>query len=761
MIRLIFFELQKVWRRRSFWGILALLVFLNLFLLWFLNRPAEEEPPLSAYKAVCQDISAMTEAEKLDYLTGLKERLDGVALVEEVQTLQGWGSEMGTIMADQLLEQNPGVYEEYSTLYMEGDYLTYTASLAQELALLEELYTEITAVANYDNYLSSVQENSVQLSGISIFQSAESENSFSSRNIEKSAADHAGLTSDAIRWYPSKGLTLALESQATDLLLLLSVFLFVAQLITEEKRRGLFHITRATNRGITADMGARLLALLIHCGLVCLLLYGSNLLYGWAATGLGDLSAALQSIAPYLESSLPISLLAFLLLGLATKTGLLFCLGLVLTLFAIFASHSFVPPLAGLGFLGLNWLAYALIPSYSQFKALKHLSFFGLLRIERLYGAYLNLNLLGRPVSRLACGLAVLILFLLLGTSASLLLFRRGASLTFQRTRDLPRLPFHPHSSLFRHESYKLLAANRILLILLVFAVLIGWSDLKKTYTPSAKEQYYQSLMLSLEGRLTEEKEALLASEQARYDEALAQIEQIDSLVADGSISKDVGDNMKVQWYSQLAFYPYFQRIWVQYQRILETGGVFVYDTGYLYLFGAMDDSFFINLLLLSLCVSFAFSNVMSMEDSKGAWNLLAASRCGRAKLIGVKWLICALAAGGMTLLPWIFRWCAISTVYPMDQLLAGIQSIPQYQSFPIHIPILVFLLLAVLLQLAAVQAITAAVLLLSLWRKSDFQALFLALLLLAAPLVLAAMGLEITKWFSVWPVYSWTGIAF
>ena len=82
-----------------------------------------------------------------------------------------------------------------------------------------------------------------------------------------------------------------------------------------------------------------------------------------------------------------------------------------------------------------------------------------------------------------------------------------------------------------------MLIANRGLLILLAFVILLGWNALGKNYTPSAGEQYYQSMMLSLEGELTEEKEASIKAEQSRYDEAFAQIERIDQMVADGRIS--------------------------------------------------------------------------------------------------------------------------------------------------------------------------------------------------------------------------------
>lgn len=718
MTALIRYELQKIWTTKSFICLIMLILCLNVFLLWYLNEPSEYDPPLSAYRAVCRDISDMTESEKLDYITGLKEQ----AQADDISPV-------------------------------------YTDTVEQEQSLIDELYNEITAVTGYDDYLETVQENSVLLSGISIFKSETTNDSFSARNIKKSAADHSGLSSENIRWFPSKGIKIAVQNQVTDLLLILSVFLFVGQLVTAEKERGLFAITRASKRGMCIDMAAKLFALLIHCGAFCLLLYGSNLIYSECVVGLGDLSASLQSVPSYIDSSLPLSLAGFLGLGLLTKTAALFLLGLLLAAFAVYSSHNFVPQLAGIIFLGASRLLYALIPSYSGLNVFKYLSYFGLLNTEELYGNYINLNVFGFPVSRITCAAVVLSILILLGITAVLLLFCHGNHLTLTRTESILHFPFRPHGSLFRHESYKLLIMNRVLLILLVFVFLIARSYLGNTYVPSSGEQYYQNIMLSLEGELTGEKETLIASEKARYDEALAQIDRIDESIAEGNVDEETGERMKEQWYRELAFYSYFQRIEAQYDRISENGGVFIYETGWLYLFGKMNDCLLTDLLLISICAAFAFSNVMSMEDSKGIWELLSATRCGRKKIIICKCILCGLISTGITLLPWIFRYISLRQVYPMAEITAGIQSIPQYENSPLNIPVGGVLIIALFVQTAAVGLISSLILLLSKWRKNYFQTLFLSLLLFAVPLILAEMGLDIMKWFSVWVIYGWTGI--
>ena len=137
----------------------------------------------------------MTEVEKYEYVSQLKETIDGV-------------------------------------LYQNESYLNFTDTLWQEKEFIDMIYAEQQKVADYEKYLVSVQENADTLHGISIFETKEKE-SFAWRNIEKSAKDYAGLSSENICWWPSKAFSIALETIWTDLLLILSVFLFLGNMILE------------------------------------------------------------------------------------------------------------------------------------------------------------------------------------------------------------------------------------------------------------------------------------------------------------------------------------------------------------------------------------------------------------------------------------------------------------------------------------------------------------------------------------------------
>lgn len=755
MLKLIPYELLKVWRKRSFLILTGVLLLINIFMLWYATMPKEGEAPLSAYKALSSDLSVMEEEEKYSYIARMKENLDGVSTLSEILSLQARGDEMGASLANQLLAENPDMIEKYTQLYLNGGYLKYTDDLRTEKALIDEIYQEMTTVSGYDAYLAGIQNEAASLREISIFGSAAG-NGFSRHNIEKSAGDHAGASSENICFSPSKGIRTALERPDTDLLMILSVFLFIGSLITEEKEKGLFYITRATKNGVVNCIGAKLTALFLHVMAVCLLLYGANFIFTEITVGLCNFTAQLQSVAVYLESSLSVTLFQHVLLSLFTKGMVLFCLGTALTAVSICTSKSFLPQLVGVGWLGVNWAIYTAVPAYSGLNAVKYLSFFGMMKTEQLYGGYMNLNIAGNAVSRLSLSLLTVFVCCVGGVLASLLLFCKGKNLELRKNYQISVFPFRPHGDLLRHEAYKILVTNKALIILTAFAVLIGYRDLNKSFSPSVTEQYYAGVMASLQGGLTAEKEQLILTERARFEEAKSQIERIEQQHADGILNESTAEQMKLQWYGVLTFYPAFQRVEAQYAHVQATNGEFIYDTGYQYLFGFLDDSFIMDLLFLSLCVIFAFGNVMAMEEQKKSWYLLAATARGKRQIIEKKIAVCGAAAGVMVLLPWIFRFISISRAYPMGGLLSAVQNLPMYFTWGLKLPVLVFLILAAASQFIAVALAGAAVLLLSYKRKSYMQASFLSLLLLVVPLVLSVMGMDFAKWFSVYPIYSW-----
>lgn len=766
MCSLIKFELEKIWKRRDFAAAVSLLLLINLFLLWYTNLPDENTPPLSAYKAFQKEIDGMTEQEKGSYLESLREILDTMTFVQEILSFQQLSGDMKEYFLKQALESRPGVFEQNQESFQNGDYLIFTDSFYREIKLVDELCQEWAVVSAYGDYLDSIQESKNILNGVSIF-SGDNTDSFSSRNIAKSANDYKNLTDSKICWMPGKPFTLAMESIWTDLLLLLSAFLFVCKLIFQEKERKLYYVTRSTRRGIYPSISGKLAALFIHCIAITFLLYGTNLLFFRMTAGLGAMKgffqAPLQSVADYMGSSFSITAGQYILLSFFTKGVALFCISSVLTALCVLADNLFLP-LGTTGILcGAGWALYLFFPAGSKYSVLKYINPAGVMRTEHLYGQYLNFNLFGFPISRTTLSWLFLLVFSFLGIVLSAAFFGQGQRLTLREKANLKKPAFLLRSGLsagpWGHEFYKIMIASKALPVLVIFLLLTGYRELTREYNVSVKEQYYQDIMLGLEGELTQNKEDLVLAEKARFQEAFDNINHIDQMISDGKISEDAGENLKSQWYAVTAFYPSFQRIWQQYQNILETGGSFIYDTGYLYLFGAQHTDFAVNLLLLSLCTVFAFSNCGAMEYQSGAWRLINSSRQGKKRVWVRKAGICALTESVITLVPILTRAVNLSASFPMHGLYAPAKNIPYCSSFPQGLPLAFFLLLFVLAQILSLAVTALGVLLISEWRRDYIQTIFFAVVIFAAPLVLKLLGFAFAGWFSFYPLYSWTAL--
>ena len=753
MCRLIGYELQKIWCKRSFLFSLCVLLILNVFFLWYTNRGGERRPELSSYKMFQSDIAKMSEPEKKEYIEDLKQTIDSVSFVSSILAMQN--SEMGAVFAEQDMNEHPGMFEAYYDLYESEEYLHYTNSLELESAFINELYAEEYKVTAYDSYLKSVQETKNILGGISIF-GEQDKNSFSFRNVQKSAADYADLTTDGIRWNPSKAIVSTLESTWTDIFLILLVFLFIGSLITEEKQKGLFYITRSTKYGISHSIISKLSALLIHCLVFSAVFYYTNYLFFGFSAGWCDVTAKLQSLAPYMESNLSISILEYLILSVFTKGMVIFGAGAILTAVCVISENVVLPYFIGLVFWSISWSLYQFVSAVSKWSMAKHINLFGILRTENLYGAYLNLDFGGYPFSRVALSWIVIGIVVLSGISLSYAFFLKGKRLQIKRVTKHLSFRFRPHACLIRHESYKILIANHVLVILLVFCALIGYNEFSHAYTPSVQEQYYQDIMLQLEGQQTDEKKQLVESEMERYRQAFEEIDRIDAAVGSGELDEKTGEAMKAKWYGVTAFYPAFQRVERQHQFVSENGGNYIYDTGYLYLLGIMGDGVLNDFLLLTIGIILAFSHVVSMEYQNGAWSILCATEKGKLGIMTRKIVVCILATAIFMALPLICRFISVSAAFPIHGLLFSARSIPFYQDWASYIPAIGLILLKLILQMISGIILTIVMIVFSGWRRNHVQAIFFGFLFLCVPIILTVLGFGFAQWFSLYPLYSY-----
>lgn len=754
MWSLIYFELKKIWNKKSFVFITCLLLIINIFFLWYTNLENEKRPSLSSYKMFQTEILNMSESEKEEYVRKLKKDIDGIYFVIDLLNMQK--NEIGSSFVEQELNANPRVFETYYEIYKSGNYLHFTSSLEQEQIFINEIYNEQVKVSGYDDYLEGIKKDKGKLEGISIFNNQD-ENNFSTRNIKKSAKDYSGLNSSNVKFIPSKTIVSTIENIGTDILLILITFLFIGNLITEEKEKKLFYVTRSTKYGVVHSIFAKIIALFIHCIIFSILLFSINYLFFGIFGGFNDLGIKLQSLAPYMESNFNGSILEYLIISILTKGIVVFGIGTIITAICIISDSMILPYMLGISFLGISWLFYKIIPAVSNLNIIKHLNIFGILKTENLYGSYLNFNFFEYPISRITFSWIMIVGLLGLGIFLCVKFFLKGKSLELKRSTKNFILKFKPHTSLFKHELYKILITNKGIIVILIFSLLICYNELQRRYSPSLQEQYYQNIMLKLEGKPTEEKTELIKTEKSRFNEAFSKISEIDEQIAKGEINDTTGEAMKVKWYSITAFYPTFEKVLEQDKYVKENDGNYIYDTGYLYLFGVMDEGILNDFILLTLSIIFMFCNVMAIEYQNKAVNILQATNKGKKAIIKTKVKATIIIVLLFCILPFVCRFISVSSTFPINGFLLSAKDISIYHNLSSGILVIGLILLKIFIQVFSGIILAMLILTISAWKKNNVQTIFLGLLILFVPLVLVLLGFEYMRLFSLYPLYSYT----
>ena len=754
MWSLIYFELKKIWNKKSFVFITCLLLIINIFFLWYTNLENEKRPSLSSYKMFQTEILNMSESEKEEYVKKLKKDIDGIYFVIDILNMQK--NEIGSSFVEQELNANPGVFETYYEIYKSGNYLHFTSSLEQEQIFINEIYNEQVKVSGYDDYLEGIKKDKGKLEGISIFNNQD-ESNFSTRNIKKSTKDYSELNSSNVKFIPSKTIVSTIENIGTDILLILITFLFIGNLITEEKEKKLFYVTRSTKYGVVHSIFAKIIALFIHCIIFSILLFSINYLFFGIFGGFNDLGIKLQSLAPYMESNFNGSILEYLIISILTKGIVVFEIGTIITAICIISDSMILPYMLGISFLGISWLFYKIIPAVSNLNIIKHLNIFGILKTENLYGSYLNFDFFEYPISRITFSWIMIVGLLGLGIFLCVKFFLKGKSLELKRSTKNFILKFKPHTSLFKHELYKILITNKGIIVILIFSLLICYNELQRRYSPSLQEQYYQNIMLKLEGKPTEEKTQLIKAEKSRFDEAFSKISEIDEQIAKGEINDTTGEAMKVKWYSITAFYPTFEKVLEQDKYVKENDGNYIYDTGYLYLFGVMDEGILNDFIFLTLSIIFMFCNVMAIEYQNKAVNILQATNKGKKAIIKTKVKATIIIVLLFCILPFVCRFISVSSTFPINGFLLSAKDISIYHNLPSGILVIGLILLKIFIQVFSGIIMAMLILTISAWKKNNVQTIFLGLLILFVPLVLVLLGFEYMRLFSLYPLYSYT----
>ncbi len=551
-----------------------------------------------------------------------------------------------------LLDTYDGKSVDEIVAAFEGNY----SLTAHEQRLLEQA----KYLQGYADYLQRVQTQAQKMQQSSLFGS--NKNSFTYRNIIKTAQDFADVTAEHISLGNDRAMQDWLAFSAADWIFLAAVLILVMSFF-EDRQKSLSAIVRACPAGRSRLQLSRLGILVCFSAAMTVMLYAVPLAVSLLIDGGWDgLDRPVQSLAEFQKCTEVIQISSFLPRYFAMKAACGILLGALFWFMLSFLEQIQLCWAATAGALAMEYLLYTLIPTQSVLSPLREINVFSYVFTAELYTKYENINFVGFPVGRstfLSGLLAVAVLAL-------------GAWIVFMAARRYPfgnrdllgkwlhmwnRLgdAMRRRLGLYGLEWYKLLflTAGGIFLAFSFFFT----KDMRHNSSGyfRAEDTAYRQYVAQVQGPVTQDtytyihdaRAALEAKDMqnSAFSNALDRLEKTLADLDDGAWIVD--DVPFMNYYGEKADY------------LLQKNGV-------------------IALLCLTLCLSPLFS----CEENGDVRKVLKAASGGRERLFRCKYLL----ALGVTLLVWLMttgrEWRAAAAYFGNVLTAAPCSSVPLLRQY-------------------------------------------------------------------------------
>lgn len=646
-------EFMKVWKNKKFIAFFIVMFILNIGMLWYSTLENDYKPSLSSYRKLEDKLNGFNDNEKLDYV------------------------------------------ESYYNGLTEESNFEFTDSYEKEKTLLKEVINELKIVCGYNEFLHKTQVEGENISDISIFNSS-SGNNYSNKNIEKTVKDYSELQGIEPNFQSGKWIEVATEFYITDILIILMVCLIIYISIFYEKEKNLHAVIRVSKYGKLHTAICKLMAFQLSCIIITVIFYGGNLVYSFVNLSIPNLSYTIQSIAIFSTTTLKISISIYLLIFLISKAIVFIIIGNIMLLIAIMSCYIFIPYIS-IGFIMVaSYTMWKVIIPTSKYAIFKYLNLVGLLDINKVFGEYLNINILNAPINLYKLWLIFVIAFLALINIAIVIAYCRIKKISV-RSINFKRKKFSPHTSLFKHELYKILIMKKGILIIVLFIMATAYLYTNNSYYISGGELKYNQYMKKLEGKLTSEKEEFLYKEKEKFENAEKKVEEIDKSLRDKEITMMQANALKEEYNKILSNYNTFQKVWEKYEFIKKhEGSEFVYDSAYKMLFNYNDNIFKIAAILYLTVIIFVLSVVFPMEYSNSQYRILNTTLLGKKNIEKMKIVISSVLAIIIMGISIGVRYIYISRYYEFSNISAKAISVFGADFWGAQMPIYLVLIIAI-----------------------------------------------------------------
>lgn len=615
-------EWKRIVKQKWLWVCFALFLALGLWVSQLTLRQEYE----SRYCSVDEYLSVSRQYQGMalsDAYRLLEERVEAAGQVRAINSYY----QMGLIS----YEEAAAGLAEYGYADAEPGQIPeseLSASLSGGGMVLEEM----SMLLKYPEYLETLKQGESGLASLSLF----SQDTYVDRIRQKAMKDYAGLQSSVDIWYHNVSAREFLQNRIMDAFIFCFLMAVAALLYTEEHEKGYDMLTGTAGKGKRYFYFAKSAALFGCTGMVVIVYEASLLLFYVIRMGAPTFCAPIQSVAAFEAGQFGLCIWQVMLLTVLLKAAVMFILLQLLSIVACLSGKSSyllgISAAMAFGFVLLN--RYGNVNGQGGF--LTYLNPVDLCHTSGMFTEYRNAVLFQTPVSA-QCVQGVFLIVLLLGSllAGGMLYGRpaRGSRRRFmRRKRSAPaREKARPLVSCFAVQEMKKLLCSYSLWIPVLLAVIcfLFCYGSAPEISLTRQERQYQEYMLQLNGPLTPEKEEFLAGERERFSQLEALREQV--LLAENS-------GLLLQYIEGLLVQKEaFDLVEERYAEIQQRGddAVFLYETGYLYLFGKLDDTrtnvgIFAGILLLCLLNPY----FVWIEMKNNAVDLVRTTANGRGRLL-------------------------------------------------------------------------------------------------------------------------------
>lgn len=697
-MKLIFYELKKLINKKAFYIVLALCFLINGFIMYSSQNTVENQTRLDyshEYISMIDEYSNFSLDEAKETIDNevlaykIANQINGLSQLDDKDEIENISIELQKFSAD-----NPTVYKRALEISKTSDFKDMNGYL-----LAYKLQNQIDYLCSYPEFIGGIRDRADSQSKLSSFSNKES---FSYKNLYKTADDYAHLKKTDLSLVNAEPITAVTQFGITDIFIIAIIFLACIYIFNYEREQFLYPLVKCTSKGRLNTIFAKLIALFVTVIVTVLIFVGSDFLISNIIYGNTDLSASIQSISEFRNCAFSISILEFELLFILFKV----IAAVITVLFIAFVFITFSSPFlmyaVGVGVLTTEYLLYTFVDANSSLNLLKYINIFYMFDGGEFIGHYLNLDMFSNAVTAnsfvtiffVICGIALII-----ATSIQFCIrVQQKKTTVLSKWLQKIKSKFYKikgSTSVFVGELFKFLVQNKmavIFILLSVYAVYSSFGVVRYPYVEQSDYQY-KSYMDYLSGDITAEKENYIKDEQEYLKSLEIKIENI-------SEDKKLSHNAKQAMIRSVqniidGRQNAFERVLEQYNRLkeLKKQGVearFIDENIYC-VFVSSDVREWNNFIMFCLLIIIVIPCVFTVEYKNKMINLIRPTPKGKQRLFWSKILIAFIATIYIFLsvcLPYIIRFigtngtdsfktplvCLYSTV-PTSQTLSVIEA--------------------------------------------------------------------------------------